>query len=193
MTGPRAPEDRTAQNNRGIAYDLELISFALFAGRGDIARETARQRAPALLARLIAADGSQPGETARANGLSYSLFALQLMFRLADLAACVDVDLWPDPAQGAGIRAALDFLIPYFGHEETWPYRQARRGAADIAALRRRFRQILAQAAWIYGEPRYLAALTALGADALGGDRVWWTGPMAFPDPPPPVAERGTL
>ena len=46
------------------------------------------------------------------------------MFDLATLGEHVGVDLWRDQsAEGAAIRRALDFLLPYVEHpEQPWPY-----------------------------------------------------------------------
>jgi hypothetical protein len=183
LTGPRSPQDRGAKNNIALGYDLQLVEAALFSGRIDVARSAIQALPQERLMKQIAADGSLPLEVVRANGLSYSLFALQMMFQLADLGACVDADLWSTQENGAGIRAALDFLVPYFGHEETWPYPQARRAPEDIRSLRHAFRRLLSQAAWIYHEPRYRAALDANGS---GADGVWWTGLMGLPELAPP-------
>jgi hypothetical protein len=187
MTGPSSPQDRRAENNVALGADLQVAESALFSGRVDVARAVIQALPRDRLMQQIAADGHLPREVVRANGLSYSLFALQMMFQLADLGECVDADLWSHHEEnGAGIRTALDFLVPYFGHEDQWPYPQARRGAADIRNLRQRFGQLLAQAAWIYREPRYLAAAAALNADGASTDGVWWTGLMALPELAPP-------
>jgi hypothetical protein len=177
MTGSRAPGDRYAVNNWGLSYDLQLAEFALFAGRIDVAREVMRRVSHERLARQIALDGRLPAETARTHGLSYSLFALGLMFQLADLGACLDVDLWSSREGGAGIRTALDFLIPFVGHEDTWPYRESKDPEA-IQRIRQGFRRLLLKAGWAYREPRYFADAAALDADGAAG----WDWPVPLPD-----------
>jgi hypothetical protein len=186
LTGPRSPQDRGAANNIALSYDLQLVEAALFSGRIDVARSVIQALPQERLMKQVAADGSLPLEVVRANGLTYSLFTLQMMFQLADLGACVDVDLWSIPENGAGIRAALDFLVPFIGREDKWPYPQAKRSPDDIRQLREAFRRLLAQAAWIYHEPRYLADAAALDADRSNADQVWWLGLMGLPELAPP-------
>ena len=184
MRGPRGQQDRWAPNNRSLGYDLQLIEFALFAGRDDVARAVIQKLPRERLWRQISADGRLLQEVQRTNGLSYSLFALQMMFQLADLGDCLGVDLWSYRENGAGIRPVLDYLVPFIGHEERWPFAQHSKRPEDIQNMRRRFRALLSEAAWIYREERYLADVAALDAgDAEEKDGVWWTGPMAWPDP----------
>jgi hypothetical protein len=182
MTGPRAPEDRFATNNWGLSYDLQLTEFALFARRTDIARSVVERAPHDRLARQIAADGRLPAETVRAHGLSYSGFALGLLFQLAELGQCLDVDLWSYRGEnGAGIRTALDFQIPFVGHEDKWPYQESKH-REDILGVRSQFRRILLKAGWIYREPRYFADAAALAPDDamdVPADRTW---PVPTPD-----------
>ena len=177
MIGPQGPGDRFATNNWGLSYDLQLTEFALFAGRIDVARDVMRHVPGERLAKQIASDGRLPAETARTHGLRYSVFALGLLFQLADLGRCLDLDLWSNRDSGTGIRTALDFLIPFVGHEDKGPYQESK-DPEDIRRMRQGFRRLLLKAGWAYREPTYFADAAALDADGVAGT-AW---PVPLPD-----------
>jgi hypothetical protein len=123
MTGsPTGKEERAARNNHGLWFDYQLMDFALFAHRPDVAA--------AVLASLslrvnqqIQPDGKLPAELSRTRALHYTAFALEALAGSAELGRCFGVDLWryqsPD---GRGMRKAIDFLASYVGREKDFPY-----------------------------------------------------------------------
>ena len=183
MTGPRAPGDRLAANNWALSYDLQLVEFALFAGRIDVARAVVERVPRDRIAKQISADGRLPAETSRTHGLNYSIFALGLLFQLADLGECLDVDLWSYQENGTGIRRALDFLIPFVGHEDKWPYEETKDREA-IQGIRQQFKRVLLKAGWVYRAPGYFADAAALAVDSSDG-----VSPGAWPPPTPDYLE----
>jgi hypothetical protein len=115
---------RDAANNHGTWYLAQAIPIARYVGQDDLARELC-EADKKLIASQIAPDGSQPGEIARVDGLSYSLFNLDAHFQVAKLAAGLDIDLWNYTApNGASLRAALDFLKPFNRAPADWPHKQ---------------------------------------------------------------------
>ena len=124
LTSPNGRGERAATNNHGTWYFAQAISVARFAGRDDIAF-TLCAEARALIDHQVAADGAQPEEIARADGLSYSQFNLEAWLRVVRAAAGLDVDLWSYTApNGASLPRAVEFLRPYNTAPETWPHRQ---------------------------------------------------------------------
>jgi hypothetical protein len=101
-----------------------VIPIALYLGRDDLARELCASE-KLRIAHEIAADGRQPQEIARADGLSYSQFNLEAHASVARLAANLGFDLWDyTAANGASLRQALEYLRPYNHAPETWPHNQ---------------------------------------------------------------------
>jgi hypothetical protein len=151
-------DERAKENNHGIYYDLLTTDFALFARKADIAKQVVSAAPEKRFAQQIAADGSLPQELTRTRSLHYSHFALGGAFDLATLAECVGVDLWhyqtPD---GRGLRKAVDFLVPYAGREQAWPYPEMksdspREGGDPV------YYNVFMRAAWVYESPLYAAA-----------------------------------
>ena len=122
-------------NNHGTYYLVQVSSIALFINKTDLAKEmleTTMQEPDSasdddeskLIAEKIEPDGHQPFELERANALDYHMFNLLVLFQLASIGERVGLDLWNYEFEGAGLRKALDYIIPYALNEEPWPYKQ---------------------------------------------------------------------
>ena len=64
-------------------------------------------------------------ELKRTKSLYYSIFNLLGLFRLAIVAENIGTNLWDyETKDGAGLRKALEYLIPYIDGEKVWNYPQ---------------------------------------------------------------------
>lgn len=115
--------EAAAENNHGVWYDVQLADFALFSGHSELVRQVASSAVERRIAPQIAADGSMPRELARTRSYHYSNFNLEAFAQLATLADHGGVDLWHAQAEnGASLRAAVDFLVPYWTGAQTWQF-----------------------------------------------------------------------
>ena len=123
-TSPNGRKEHEAKNNHGSWYLAQVIAIARFLGREDEARVFAREDFARINAQ-IEPDGRQPLETARTDGLSYSLFNLEAQLRVARLAAPLGIDLWNYTApRGGSLKQALAYLQRFDAAPEKWPHKQ---------------------------------------------------------------------
>lgn len=126
LTSEIGNEENTAKNNHGLAFDVQVVRYASFAGRTDVARKTLEDFPGKRLFLQIEPDGSQPLELARTTAFGYSVFNLEHMLDMCAMAKKFDIDLLNlSSSDGRSIRHALDFLIPYLGTTvQDFPYKQ---------------------------------------------------------------------
>jgi Alginate lyase len=118
-------EEANAKNNHGTYYDVQAVTYALFIGKKEWAKEILETAKTKRIALQIEPDGHQPLETQRTKGWGYSVGNLQGLMTLATLGENLNVDLWNfQTMDGRSIRKALDYLIPFACEQKKWPYQQ---------------------------------------------------------------------
>lgn len=123
QTSKNGQAEADAKNNHGSWYDQQLVGIALFLGNKDLARQTAEAAETRRIAVQIKPDGSEPLELARTKSFSYSVFNLDALMRLAQEGDRAGVDLWTYRASdGASIRAALNYLVPFAAKKKHWKH-----------------------------------------------------------------------
>jgi hypothetical protein len=146
-------EESRAKNNHGTYYDVQTISFALFVGKNDLAKQIAETAKEKRIALQVEPDGRQPLELERTKAWSYSNMNLDGLMQLARLAENVGVDLWSYKAKdGRSIRAALEYLFPYAIEGRQWTYQQIEGFNAKS------FFPLMRRAAIHYQDPKFKAA-----------------------------------
>jgi hypothetical protein len=134
LTSELGRQEAAKANNHGTWYVAQASAIALLVSREDVAGNLLagmRER----IAAQIGPDGSQPAELVRTRSLHYSLFNLEAHLAAADLARTAGIDLWGYRAPGgAGIRTALDHLVPYLTRQAVWPHPQIDDSPWDGAA-----------------------------------------------------------
>ena len=137
------------------------------------ARDWEQFHAPKNLAMALAAESGEllehfqwltEGQSAALSAQELDAVSLELadvQLYLVRLADRLGVDLWSfASSDGASIRVAVDYLLPYTDPAREWPHAQIT-PAKRIALV-----PVARTAAVAYREPRYFAACASLGAEA---------------------------
>ena len=118
---PKGIKEKNTSNNHGTSYDVQVIRYSMFTG--DISSAT-RMLEEAIKGRLenhIMPDGTQPEEARRNKSLHYHWYNLTKMCNLGELGARLGVDFLNHKNL---IRRAIEYLLPFVDHPETWPLEQ---------------------------------------------------------------------
>ncbi|HQU83411.1 MAG TPA: alginate lyase family protein [Pyrinomonadaceae bacterium] len=125
LTSKNGREEAAAKNNHGTFYDVQIVSFALFTRKNELATKVLETAKLKRIASQIEPDGSQPLELERTKSWDYSVMNLEGLIRLAELGEIAKVDLWNfQTADGRNIRRALEYLIKFKGKEADWKQKQ---------------------------------------------------------------------
>lgn len=149
LTSESGKGEYAAKNNHGIAYDVQTVVYARFAGRDEVARELIETFAERRLERQIEADGKQPRELARTTAFGYSTYNLTHMLDMCVAARTMGINLY-DAADGA-IDRAIGYLIPFLGNQEQFPYKQIK----DWRGVEQNFAQQLLRASRLKENAEY--------------------------------------
>ncbi len=125
QTSKNGVDESKSKNNHGTWYDVQLVSCMLYLDKYKEAKEHLETVSKKRFDSQIEADGKQPAELARTNGMSYTLFNLRAFVKLALLAEKVEIDLWNyKNEKGGSIRKALDYFLPFVLEPTKWEYQQ---------------------------------------------------------------------
>jgi hypothetical protein len=166
LTHPYGKAERGERNNHGTWYDAQAVSFALFCGREDIAREILDDVPKTRIDKHFMPDGSQPHELARTRSYPYSVMNLRGFFHLAAFAEKLGIDLWNYQSEdGRSIRKGLDWIVEHaFGSGE-WEHRNMAPIAPGPVL------PLLHRAALAYKDTAYEKKLEELAEDDWMADR----------------------
>ncbi len=122
QTSRPGTRERTALNNHGSYYDLQLAAIAAWLGDRDVLRDSLI-RAQARIVHHIDADGRQPEEMRRTTTAHYACFNLQAWLALARIGRRTGV-LDPDASAAPWERVARAVGWVLDHDLAAWPYRQ---------------------------------------------------------------------
>ena len=120
LTSEQGREEDRQANNHSVAYDVQLLCYALYTDNKEVARQLTDSFPSRRLQRQIAADGSQPHELWRTLAFGYSEYNLQHCIDFCQLARQVSAMPMLAP-----LEKAADYLAQYLGKDvQAWPHQQ---------------------------------------------------------------------
>ena len=124
-THPYGIAERDAKNNHATCWVMQEAAFAHLTGNAALLADARSRFRSILVPDQMGPDGSFPLEMARTKPYGYSLFnleALAAICQIADAGAAPADRLWtftlPD---GRGMRKAVAFMAPYIADRRGWP------------------------------------------------------------------------
>ena len=148
--------EMNADNNHGVWYDAQRLSYALFLEKKDLADEICKN-AIKRLDKEMDNDGYFPKELARTKSLGYSMFITEAFFQIATLAEKTDIDIWNVVTpSGKSLRKGIEAMAPYFLNEKQWTGKQIEPFSFTGSI------PIIYMASMKYNHPEYLKAIEKL-------------------------------
>jgi len=120
---PYGKDEMRAENNHGTCWTMQVASFAKLVGDEQLLDFCRKRYKTVLLPNQMAQDGSFPRELKRTKPYGYSLFNLDAMVMLCQIASIPTDNLWDfQLADGRSIKKGMTFMFPYIKEKDTWPY-----------------------------------------------------------------------
>src|SRR5215204_1781895 len=120
-------DERKASNNHSVCWAMQAAAFARLTGNEEVLSSIRDQFKRVFVGEQMAQDGSFPAELKRTKPYGYSLFVIDAIAGIAQIASTPEDDLWsfalPD---GRGMQKAMQFIFPYIEDKSKWP------GKADV-------------------------------------------------------------
>jgi hypothetical protein len=126
LTSKVGEEESDAKNNHGTAFDVQVIRYALFVGKEDLAKKYIDAFPEKRMFQQIKPNGAQPLELARTTAFGYSVFNITHILDACMMAKTMGIDLFGATSKdGRSITKAIDFLTPYLEKAKSdFPYKQ---------------------------------------------------------------------
>ena len=124
-THPYGTEERAAKNNHGVCWAMQAAAFAQLVGDDDQLSAIRQQFKKVFLENQMAQDGSFPAELRRTKPYGYSLFVIDAMAGIAQIASTPKDDLWDfELPDGRGMKKGMEFIFPFIQDKSKWPGKQ---------------------------------------------------------------------
>ena len=124
LTSKNGNDEAKAGNNHAVAFWLQVACFSTLTGDEASLAECQRRFKEVFVPNQMAEDGSFPAELRRTKPYGYSIFQLDNMASLCQIASSPQENLWKfEMPDGRGIRKAMAFLYPYLADKSKWPHK----------------------------------------------------------------------
>lgn len=126
MKSPQGMEEANAANNHSVAYDAQIIAFALYTGDTATAEKIISALPEKRIFKQIKTDGSQPHELTRTLAYHYSNYNIEHFIDIMLMSKKLGIDIdKAESSEGSNFYKGVDFLAGYVGKDvEQWPYKQ---------------------------------------------------------------------
>lgn len=123
-THPYGKKEKRHPNNHGVCWSLQAAAFADLVGDNAQLAWIREQFKDVYLEKMMDAEGGFPAELKRTKPYGYSLFVIDAMAGVAQLASTREDNLWTyELPDGRGMKTGLEFIFPYIVDKPSWPYR----------------------------------------------------------------------
>jgi hypothetical protein len=116
-------KEKMHPNNHGVCWSLQATAFADFVGNEEVLKWVRTQFKTVYLAVMMNENGGFPAELKRTKPYGYSLFIIDAMAGVAQIASTGGDNLWqfvtPD---GRSMNLGIEFIFPYIEDKGKWPY-----------------------------------------------------------------------
>jgi hypothetical protein len=114
-------EERAAGNNHSVCWAMQAAAFAELAGDEEQLSAVRNQFKKVFVSKQMAVDGSFPQELRRTKPYGYSLFVIDAMAGIAQIASTAEDDLWTfELPDGRGMKKAMAFIFPFVQDKSKW-------------------------------------------------------------------------
>ncbi|MDZ8117073.1 alginate lyase family protein [Pontiella agarivorans] len=115
-------KERKANNNHSVCWCMQAAAFAHLVGDEELLAAIREQFKTRYIPKMMDEKGGFPHELGRTKPYGYSLFMIDAMAGVAQLASIETDDLWNfEMADGRGMRLGMEFIIPYIQDKSRWP------------------------------------------------------------------------
>jgi hypothetical protein len=114
--------ERDAKNNHATCWVMQEAAFAHLTGNRELLADSKRRFKTILVPDQMGPDGSFPLELARTKPYGYSIFNLEALATIAQIASTPDDNLWTfELPDGRGLGKAMAFMTPFMRDRRGWP------------------------------------------------------------------------
>lgn len=114
--------ERRSGNNHAVCWCMQAAAFAQLVDDQEVLASIREQFKSVFLAKQMALDGSFPAELKRTKPYGYSLFVIDAMAGIAEIASSPKDNLWTfELPDGRGMRKGMEFIYPFIEDKSKWP------------------------------------------------------------------------
>jgi hypothetical protein len=118
-------DERDNGNNHSTCWAMQVAMYAQLIDDEPTLEFVRDFYKEILLPSQMEKDGSFPKELSRTKPYGYSIFNLDAMAMVCEIAGNKENDLWNyNTSDGRGIKKAVEFLYPYLEDKSKWTYQQ---------------------------------------------------------------------